>query len=268
MDTHSPHTHPPQLIGPEDPPVVERVNPDGRCNLVLCCDHASRAVPKFMGNLGLDADQFDRHIAYDIGAEAVTRNLCDSLDAQAVLAGYSRLILDLNRPPGHPDQMPEISDGTVILPNQSIDEEERLMRMRELFEPYHTTLRQALVETWARMKPPALFSVHSFTPRFGTEHRPWDVGILWNRDPRLAVPLIEKLRALGLHVGDNEPYSGRQIAYTINCHGASSGLANVVIEINQDQVMDPAGIERWCGILTDVLKDVISSDDLFEARYY
>ena len=116
--------------------------------------------------------------------------------------------------------------------------------------------------------PPALFSVHSFTPIFSDEDRPWDVGVLWNRDPRIAKPLMDKLKAKGLNVGDNLPYSGQDLAYTINMHGGASGLANCVVEINQDQVRDQAGLERWAGIFTDVMGDILVMKDIHEVREY
>ncbi len=257
------------LLCADDPPAVTRVNERAPASLVLCCDHASRAVPKNMGRMGLGPDQFDRHIAYDIGAEAVTRNLAEALDVQAVIAGYSRLVLDLNRPPGHPDQMPEISDNTVIPPNQDMTAEERLRRIEEIFEPYHSTLRRALVETWERRRrAPALFSVHSFSPGFGDEERPWDIGVMWNRDERMSRPVIESLKQYGLRIGENEPYSGRAVAYTMNSHGGASGLAHCAVEINQDQLTDLSGIERWSTMLAEVMSDLINSEDWYHVQFF
>jgi predicted N-formylglutamate amidohydrolase len=140
--------------------------------------------------------------------------------------------------------------------------------LTDLFEPYHDAITEALAHLWRRGKPPALFSIHSFTPNFGDEDRPWDVGVLWNRDPRIAKPLMEKLEAKGLNVGDNLPYSGADLAYTINMHGAAAGLANCVVEINQDQVRDQAGIERWAGILTDVLGEILLTDGIHKVQEY
>ncbi|HEX9701477.1 MAG TPA: N-formylglutamate amidohydrolase [Rhodospirillales bacterium] len=256
------------LIGPGDPRAFEIVNPTGRTPLQLVCDHASRRVPATLGDLGLAEAHFHRHIAYDIGAADVTRALADALDAPAVLAGYSRLVIDVNRPPGHPECIPEISDATVIPGNQGLNEAVQRRRVTELFEPYHDAIHEAIATLWRRSRPPALFSVHSFSPRFGSEARPWDVGVLWNRDPRIAQPLMEKLSARGLSVGDNLPYSGRKLAYTINMHGGASGLANCVVEINQDQVADQAGVERWTGILAEVMDDILALEGLHRVQQY
>jgi predicted N-formylglutamate amidohydrolase len=256
------------LIGPGDPPAFEALNPDGDAPLVLVSDHASRAVPAALDRLGLEDSHFERHIACDIGAGAVTRLLSAKMDAPAVLAGYSRLVIDLNRPPGHPESIPEVSDGTAIPGNAGLDEAEHKQRGEELFEPYHDAIHEALAHLWRRGKPPALFSVHSFTPDYGNEERPWDVGVLWNRDPRIARPLIERLEARGLNVGDNLPYSGLELAYTINLHGAAAGLANCVVEINQDQVTDGEGVERWAGILAEVMTEILQLDGIHEVREY
>jgi predicted N-formylglutamate amidohydrolase len=178
------------------------------------------------------------------------------------------LVIDLNRPPGHPESISEISDQIPIPGNRNLSEPEQNRRLTDLFEPYHGAITEALAHLWRRGMPPALFSVHSFTPIFGDEDRPWDVGVLWNRDPRIAKPLMDKLKAKGLNVGDNLPYSGRDLAYTINMHGGASGLANCVVEINQDQVRDQAGLERWAGIFTDVMGDILVMKDIHEVREY
>lgn len=259
---------PAPLVGPGEPPVYEALNPEGPVPLLLVCDHASRRVPAGLGDLGLSAEHFERHIAYDIGAAEVTRRLSAVLDAPAMLAGYSRLVIDLNRPPGHPESIPEISDATEIPGNQGLSEAQQHERVETLFAPYHDAVNDSLAHLWRRGKPPALFSVHSFTPSYGGDERPWDVGVLWNRDPRLAGPLIEKLSSEGLRVGDNLPYSGLEHAYTIDLHGGAAGLANCVIEINQNQVLDDDGTRRWAGILAEALDDILRRHDLHHVRQY
>ena len=196
--------------------------------------------------------------------------MAEALDAPLVLAGYSRLVIDLNRPVGHPQSICEVSDGTPVPANRGLDAEARRRRVRDLFEPYHDAVNRALGRLWDRApdRAPALFSVHSFTPRYGAEHRPWDIGVLWNRDPRLAVPLMERLEALGLDVGDNEPYSGKDLAYTIDMHGGAAGLANCVVEINQDQVADDAGVARWAEILTPILGDILELPGLHRVERF
>ncbi|MFQ5765213.1 MAG: N-formylglutamate amidohydrolase [Rhodospirillales bacterium] len=259
---------PTSLVGPGDPPVFEILNPEGRMPLQLVCDHASRRVPAGLGDLGLSAEHFARHIAYDIGAAEVTRRLSAALDAPAVVAGYSRLVIDLNRPPGHPESIPEISDATEIPGNHGLSEAQQRERVEALFAPYHDAVNDSLAHLWRRGKPPVLFSVHSFTAHYGDDERPWDVGVLWNRDSRLARPLIEKLSSQGFSVGDNLPYSGIELAYTIDLHGGAAGLANCVVEINQDHVLDDDGVRRWAAILAEAVGDILRRHDLHHVQQY
>ncbi|MEQ8504662.1 MAG: N-formylglutamate amidohydrolase [Rhodospirillales bacterium] len=268
MDDVSPHGQGHALLAPDEAPAAERINAGCTSALVLSCDHASRKVPRALGDLGLNAEHFDRHIAYDIGAEGVTRILSENLDATAVLAGYSRLVVDLNRPPAHPTSMPEVSDETLIPGNQNLSPAQVTARLEALFEPYHLLLQRTMTDVWLTNRPPALFSVHSFSPRFGGSPRPWDVGVLWNHDQRLARPLIKALHDRGLDVGDNLPYSGKDVAYTIDTHASSCGLANCVIEINQDQIADDDGIRRWGEILSEVLSEMVLDDALFRVEHH
>jgi len=258
----------PALLGLNDPPPFEIINRDGAAQLLLVCDHASRRVPEKLGDLGLAKTEYNRHIAYDIGAEAVTRILSENLDAPAVLAGYSRLVLDVNRSPGHPESIPEISDRTVIPANQNLSEADKDGRISELHDPYHEAVGHTMAHIWNRGPAPALFSVHSFTPNFGNENRPWDVAILWKRDPRIAVPMMEMFRARGMNVGDNVPYSALDVAYTIDVHASAAGLATCVLEIRQDQLADDEGIERWARILTEDLGKIMTNDGLYEQKEY
>jgi predicted N-formylglutamate amidohydrolase len=260
---------PPPLLGPDDPPVFEAVNPSGSASILLICDHASRAVPRSLANLGLDAAATERHIAWDIGAAEVTRLLSKRLDAPALLAGYSRLVIDLNRHPGHPGSIPEISDGTVVPGNRDLTAAARAERVDTFFWPYHQAITDALSWRCWSGRPPALFSIHSFTPTMNGQARPWDVSTLWKRDPRLAVPILEALSAEGdLVVGDNQPYSGRDVAYTVDLHATAAGLPAMGLEIRQDRVTTPEDVARWARILGDALSDILSQGDVLKAEFY
>ena len=269
MSTQEIITETETLVGPGDPPPYQVINPDGEASMLLICDHASRAFPASMGILGLEEKDLDRHIAYDIGAAAVTRKMSEKLDVAAVLAGYSRLLIDVNRQPGDPGSIPEISDETVVPGNQNLSEEDQERRIESFFWPYHHAVTNALAHLWRRGPAPALFSIHSFTPSLGGEDRYWDIGVLWNRDPRLAVPLIEKLNAVGdLHVGDNEPYSGKDIAYTIDLHAGAAGLPNCAVEIRQDLIETESGVEYWANILSDIFRDILAVDNLHKVEHF
>lgn len=261
---------PAPLLVPGDAAPVDPLRLDGTAAAVLICDHASAAVPRALGCLGVaDCDRL-RHIGWDIGAAAVTRGLAERLDAPALLAGYSRLVIDLNRQPGGPGSIPTVSDGTMIPANQDLSEEQVQRRVDALFWPYHHAITETIGRQWRRTgTPPALIAVHSFTPVMNGSARPWHVGILWNHDPRLAVPMIRRLRARrDLEVGDNQPYSGRDLAYTTERHAAAAGLPHVGIEIRQDLVNDSAGVAAWIDILAEALGASLAEPELHRVEMY
>jgi predicted N-formylglutamate amidohydrolase len=247
------------LLGPGDPPPFEVIQAEATTPLLLVCDHASRAIPDALGRLGLDRAALDLHIAWDIGAAELTRRLAQRMGATAILAGYSRLVIDCNRQPGDPASIPIESDGIVIPGNMDLSLEQQAARTEALHWPYHHAIETALARLRRIGPEPVLFSIHTFTPTLRGQDRFWDLGVLWNRDPRIAVPLIAMLRRLkGLRVGDNEPYSGRDIAYTIDLHAGTPGLANAAIEIRQDHCESAHELDRWAELLALPLKEILA----------
>lgn len=222
---------------------------------LIVCDHASNQVPPGLAGLGLPRDALYRHIAWDIGAAKVARRLAAQLGATAILSAVSRLVIDCNRPLGHPTSICADSDGTAVPGNRALETEHIRQRAADYFYPYHGAISTHLgrIEE-ARDVVAALIAVHSFTPVMAGQARPWHIGILWNQDPRLAVPLIEALRADGdLVVGDNQPYSGRDCNYTADLHGSAHGRPHVSIEIRQDLLGDDRLAEGWGDRLADLL---------------
>lgn len=268
MDASDPRIAP--LLGPHDPPPFEIVNGDGAAPVIFVCDHASNAVPGALGDLGIGADELIRHIGWDIGAARVTRLLARRFDAAAVLCGYSRLVIDCNRKPGHETWIATESDGTAVPGNLDLSSDEIGRRESEIFRPYHAAISRVVAPRRADGGAPAFVAIHSFTPEMDGVPRPWQVSVLWGEDPRLAVPLIERLRTdPSLTVGDNEPYSGRQhYGYTIEAHAGAAGLANVLIEIREDQIRDEAGGERFARIVGDALEDVLDDPNLRRVEHF
>lgn len=259
----------PSLIGPGDPPPVELFNEGGTAPILLVCDHASRAIPQSMNLLGLQPSALNLHIAFDIGAAELTRLLAERLNAPAVLAGYSRLLIDCNRQPGDPQSIPEVSDGVTIPGNQNLSEADQAARAEAFHWPYHHAIDRVFAHLRRIGPEPLLFSIHTFTPSMGGEDRFWDVGVLWNRDPRLPVPLISMLREHErFHVGDNEPYSGKEIAYTINLHAGSAGLANAAIEVRQDHCETREELTRWAAVFGDALETILAMDHVHKVEHF
>jgi predicted N-formylglutamate amidohydrolase len=222
--------------------------------LILLCDHAGKAIPPGYGTLGLPPEQLERHIAYDIGAAQVTTRLAAALDVPAVLTRYSRLLIDPNRGADDPTLIMRLSDGAVIPGNKRLDEAERERRTRLYYAPYHRAIDAAIDQCHASGVPPMLLSIHSFTESWKETPRPWHVGVLWDRDLRLAKPLLEGLYAEGdLIVGDNEPYSGQLEGDCLWQHATCRGLVNALIEIRQDLIRDAAGQEAWARRLSGLV---------------
>jgi predicted N-formylglutamate amidohydrolase len=259
---------PGRLLGPDDPAPVMQRSFGRRYPAVLACDHASRAVPLALANLGLGEAQLARHIAWDLGAGALADALGSQLGVPVVRAGFSRLVIDCNRRLDDPTSIVEVSDGDRIPGNLGMDPAQRARRAREVFEPYHAALAAALDQSGAATGVvPALVAIHSFTAVFGGQARPWHCGILWDRDPRLAVPMLAALRAEpGLVVGDNEPYSGRHPAdYTVDTHGERLGRPHVCIEVRQDLLATPQGIGEWAARLARLLAPLLADPGLYVA---
>lgn len=256
-----------RLLAADEPAPYEYVNPEGKAPVLLLCDHASNFMPRAFGGLGLDEGQLARHIALDIGAAEVTRDLARRLDAPAVLSRFSRLIVDPNRIVDDPTLIPQIADGTVVPGNRDLSPEARAERIATFHRPYHAEIERKLDRMIARGPLPAIVSMHSFTPVMKGFERPWEIGILWNRDPRLPLPVMAKLRAQGLTVGDNEPYSGRDHhGHTLHTHAEPRGLANVLIEVRQDLIDTHHGAAEWAERLGRVLAEALADPELYEAR--
>lgn len=249
------------LLASDEPAPFDLINEAGRLPALLLCDHASAFIPRSLGSLGLEETQLARHIALDIGAGAVTRRLAERLDAPALLAGFSRLIVDPNRILDAPSLIPEVSDGVVVPGNQALLPAAREARIATFHQPYHDAIEarlEAMVAAAGSVDAVGVISVHSLTPVMDGVERPWQVCVLWNRDPRLPVPLMARLRALGLTVGDNVPYTGRDThGYTLHRHAEPRGLPNVLIEVRQDLIDTRHGAEEWSTLLAGALRDVL-----------
>jgi predicted N-formylglutamate amidohydrolase len=244
-------------LGADDPAIAEILNPEGRGGFFLLACHAGRAIPRSLGTLGLDETALSAHIGWDIGAADIVRRLSQRLDAPAVLATYSRLVVDLNRLPDAIDSIPAESDGITIPGNRDLDNEARAWRIDNLFWPYHNRVAGAFAARWNGGRPTTLVAIHTFTPCLnGGLPRPWEAGFLWNRDDRLARPLIHILQERGFCVGDNEPYSGRYFSFSMDYHAGDAGVPHVGVEIRQDLVDTPAGAERWAVLIGDALSAI------------
>ncbi len=244
-------------------PPFERLPGSVQKGLILVCDHASNHLPPGYDFLGLPECEFERHIAWDIGAAAVTRLLGRQLGVPAILSNFSRLLVDPNRATDDPTLIMQLSDGAIIPGNAGISEEERARRINRYYEPYHQAIEDLLDECIAADHPPAIVSIHSFTQEWHGCLRPWEAAILWDRDDRLVKPLLNCLRKeTDFNIGDNEPYSGRLQGDCMYRHGTSRGLAHALVEIRQDQIRDEEGQRQWAGRLADILGRIMDDPEI------
>jgi predicted N-formylglutamate amidohydrolase len=246
------------LLDREDVPPVLELNSAGRSPFLLTCDHYGRAIPRILGDLGLPASEFERHIAWDVGIAGVADALSKHLDAHLIAQRYSRLVIDCNRPPAAPSSIPRISDATVIPGNEGLAGEAIEARREAIFEPYHRRIREVIDRRSRDFVPTVLVSLHSFTPAYAGIARPWHIGTLYHHDTRLPPLLLKLLRAEpDLAVGDNEPYAvSDETDYTIPIHGEARGLMNTGIEIRQDLITDATGQSQWADRLARIFAEI------------
>ncbi len=237
-----------------NPPAVTVVNEGGRSPVLLICEHASAFIPESDARLGLTPADLRRHIAWDIGAADLARRLSVLLDAPLFLAGYSRLLIDCNRPPGVSSSIPVTSEITDIPGNHNLSAEEVARRTAAYFTPFQASIAAFLD---ARTAPCIIIGVHSFTPVFRGERRIWHAGVLYGSAVTLAARLLAGLRAdPALILGENEPYRIDPAEdYTVPVHGDARGIPAVLIEVRQDLLADAAGIEAWAARLAPVLAE-------------
>lgn len=250
------------VLRSDEPAPFSVYNAGGRSPFFLSGDHAGNLVPSSLNNLGLPSEELDRHIGVDIGIEPLGRMLADKLDAPFFFQPYSRLVIDCNRPPDQADAIPVMSDGTRIPGNAKLDPEARAARIREIFDVYHEKFSGLFDERDNAGKRTVLVALHSFTPLHGDfpAPRPWHIGVLWNRDGRLASPLIEKLASeTELVIGDNEPYRvSDELDYAIPVHGEARGTLSIELEVRQDLISDEAGVAEWATRLARALPAALS----------
>jgi predicted N-formylglutamate amidohydrolase len=226
----------------------------GTADLLLIADHASSDVPPGI-DLGVPAALMADHVAVDIGSDALTRRLARALSAPAIIATVSRLVVDLNRDPADAGAVPASSDGHIIPGNWNLPVHERDLRIAAIHTPYHDAIARQI----AAHRPALIIAVHSFTPQLASvpeEARPWPVGILYNQDDRAARLGLVALAARGLHVGDNQPYSGTTLNYSCDRHAEGNRIPYLGIEVRNDGLRSKEGIARWTHILADCIAGV------------
>jgi len=244
------------LLSNDDPPVFGICRPRARSMFLITCDHAGSRIPRKLANLALSEAELATHVAFDLGVHDLGRRLCARLDAFTILHNYSRLVVDVNRPPGAADSIVTLSERTRVAANEGLAPGHVRQRVEELFQPYHRRIAAELDRRIASGRRIVLVSLHTFTPVYMDEPRPWHVGVLYGRDTRLASRVLAGLRAdPALIVGDNQPYAVSDASdYTLVTHGENRGIEHVELEVRQDLLANDAGRNSWSERLGSVLE--------------
>lgn len=240
---------------------IEFTGAFGTAPILIFCDHASAYIPADMDNLGLSPKELAMHIAVDIGADALTRDLAKRFDTRAALARFSRLVIDPNRSMDRDDFIPSVSDGVRIPGNENLTAGDREARASRFFEPYHRALAQEIDATCQRYDDPLFVSIHSFTPQMMTEAapRPWHIAVLWAYDQPTARQFMTSIakRAPDYIVGDNEPYDARGFNYTVDRHIKPLGKRHLTLEVRQDLLASPGNISAMGALLEAAIRDLL-----------
>ncbi len=245
------------LLSVDEPPPFYVMHAESETPILLVCDHAACSFPGALGDMGLDPFARRCHLAIDIGAGPLTEYLADRLGITAVLAQYSRLVVDCNRKLLDPSAFLEYGDGILVSGNRNLRQEDKDARAREIYWPYHGAIDSQIGRLTAVGARPAFISIHSFTPVLNGKSRPWEIGILWDKDMSLRDIFLRDFRSAGFHVGDNEPYSGKAPAdFTVDHHAEEPELPHIGIEIRQDLIQDAAGIARIGNIMHKIIESI------------
>lgn len=222
--------------------------------LILVCEHASRFIPSALKDLGLSFEAAREHIAWDIGALALTEHLSQTLGVTLLAANYSRLLIDLNRPRHAPDSIPAQSEIYQVPGNQQLDEATREYRRTTLFQPFHKRLKNLIDERVAQGRAVRVVGIHSFTPIYYGQSRALEAGVLFGRSGDYAQRVIDGLGRHTKKVAGNQPYRIDPLGdMTVPVHGDARGLESVLIEVRNDLLRTPEDIERWSAYLAPLL---------------
>ncbi len=241
-----------------DPHPVIVQNAGSSSPYLLICDHAGRRTPAILGDLGLPPTEWERHIAYDIGAAGLSERLAAALGGACLISQvYSRLVIDCNRDPARRDAIVEVADGAAVGGNLNLSPDARQGRIEAIHKPYHAAIATELDARAAKGAPTSLVLIHSFTPAMGGFTRPWQVGVL-HQGNTLSLTALSWLQARpDLTVGDNEPYAMDEIDYTAPVHAQRRGLEYLELETRQDLIADVAGQERFTAFYAAMLHDIL-----------
>lgn len=246
-----------RLLSEADGDPVAIDNPQGRGDVLLVCEHASRRVPAAFGTMGLSEEALASHIAWDPGALAVSRLMARQLDATLIHQQFSRLIYDCNRPPDSPGAIRDTSEIYRIPGNENLSDAEKAARANAIYFPFQSRISDEIAARTARGQATVLVTVHSFTPVYFGAQRDVEIGILHDKDNRLADRMLAAAADTNLYrVERNEPYGPADgVTHTLKLHAQPAGLLNVMIEIRNDLIETEIGQGVAADFLSGLLRE-------------
>lgn len=242
----------------------EVYNEQGKNRVILLCDHASNKIPKRFKSLGLSKKEINRHIGWDIGAALVAKKIAKELNSTLIMSGYSRLIIDCNRPFGVSEAFIKKSENTIIPGNLNINRKDKINRAKLYCLPYREKINSILKKRIGNKITPIIISMHSFTDFYKGVSRPWHLGLLYRKDRRLTSLILKQLKKdKSIKVGINEPYKcNLKGDFSIPYFAELNGLPNILFEIRQDLIRNKKGVDIWSKRISKILKKTISHPEI------
>jgi len=232
------------------------INPNGKSDFVIICEHASCHIPDHYQGLGLAQDKIESHIGWDIGAQALSEKLAQQLDAPLIVQTHSRLLYDCNRPPSSKSAIPSKSETTLIPGNSQLSSAQKQARADAYYYPFHQSIRNFL-DKRATVQDSIIVTIHSFNPIYNALERKLDIGIIHDLDIAWANKLTQAAQTLQhVQTSLNEPYSAAdEVTHTLQLHGTNRSLANVMIEVKNNLIDTPTGQQLFADLLEKLLRE-------------
>ncbi|MGE5526059.1 MAG: N-formylglutamate amidohydrolase [Rhodospirillaceae bacterium] len=233
-----------------------------RKRVLITCEHGGNRIPAPYRNYFTGHEALLRsHRGHDPGALVLARELARACSAPLVYSTTSRLLIELNRSPGHRRLYSDVTRGL------SPDEKKELFA--HYYLPYRLEVERYVAAAVRSSRRVIHVSSHSFTPVLDGERRNTDIGLLYDpsREPEASLCLAWRAALLAamphLVVRRNYPYRGTSDGLTTHLrrHFRPSQYIGIEIEVNQKHALGDA--RRWSALrraVTLSLRAALKSD--------
>lgn len=230
--------------------------------LIVTCEHGGNRIPREYRTLFRGFERaLDSHRGYDPGALSLAQELAGATGAPLVFSTVSRLLVELNRSPGH---RALYSERTRDLPAQ-----DKSRIVARYYDPYRRSVEDRVRAAVAKGRRVLHVSSHSFTPVLDGEVRKTDIGLLYDpaRAPESAFcrdwAALLGARIAPLRVRRNYPYRGYADGLTTYLRQRYPQRAYLGIEIEVNQKHPLHGGRPWRMLRREIVQSVV---DLLQPR--